>query len=449
LLERTGVIGVSWRGLASGVLAGYSIPDAELPRRLRDFADENHLSELVYLGTCNRIELWYVSADSAPVTDLRADGYRLLTGRTPGPGEAERTIKCWQGEGAAEHLFLVASGLDSACLGENEIVAQLRRAFERSAGLDLLGPTLASMGELAMQVSAKVRTETGICRGHVSLAEVAVGCLKDVTALASAGGGLAPVALIGVSPMNERIAKSLRGRGVPLLVVNRTVERARSFANDHGGDYMSLQDFVHDPPAVTALVSAVAAPGPVIRADCLSKILARNGPGMGLVIVDFGVPANVDAGGLTTGRGLARYGMDEIVAAGQRSQDVRASQAAAARILIDAALDGLRESVSERLYGPVLGALQGRYQLTAREGLDRLFRKELSGLGEQERAAIERWCHAIARRFAHIPSLGLRGLIRKGPPGSVDAFIDALDAPFSGELRSVLSRASRSSESIK
>ena len=448
LLERTGVIGVSWRSLASASLAGFSVSETELPSKLREFADEHHLAELVYLGTCNRIELLYVFADTTPVADLRVKGFQLLTGRAPAPGEAERTIKAWLGEGAAEHLFLVASGLDSACLGENEIVAQLRRAFERSAELELLGAQLESIGEIALQVSAKVRSETQIGRGRISLAEIAVEQLMSVMSQVSQVGTVPPVALIGVSPMNARIAQSLRDRGIPLLSVNRTVEKAQRFAAEFGGTSMSLDQFVADPPAIRALVSAVAAPEPVIRSSCLAKILARSGSGDKLVVVDFGVPANIDAGDFGE-RDLVRFGMDELVAQGQRSLDGRNSQAAAARILIDAALDELRESTTERLYAPVLGALQSRYQLTAREGLNRLFKKELSGVGEHERAEIERWCYMIAKRFAHIPSLGLRGLIRKGPPGSVDAFIEALDTPFSSELRSALSRAPRSSESPK
>lgn len=446
MLERAGVIGLSWRSLASESLAAFSISETELPAKLRAFADENRLAELVYLGTCNRVELLYVFADVAPVIDLRASGFELLTGRVPQPGEAERSIRAWMGEGAAEHLCMVACGLDSACLGENEIVAQLRRALDRSAELDLLGMHLESMSELALQVSAKVRSETEIGRGRVSLAEIAVEHLDiRVPVNLPSSAELPPVALIGVSAMNERIAQSLRDRGVPMLIVNRTLQRARSMADTYGGACMALDDFVINPPRMSAMVTAVAASDPIIKSDCLEQIARRSAEGREFVMIDFGVPANVDPQACKALR-LIRLGMDDLVAQAEISIDTRNAQAAAARIIIDSALDQLRDTTSERLYAPLLGALQSRYQLTAREGLNRLFRKQLSGLGEQERAEVERWCYAIAKRFAHIPSLGLRGLIRKGPPGSVDAFIDALEAPFSNELRSALSDASRRRE---
>lgn len=429
-------------------LGQFALAAASLPAKLRHFAEANQLAELVYLGTCNRIELLYVFQDSSSAVDLRGNAFELLTGRKPVPGEAERTMKCWSGEGAAEHLFLVASGLDSACLGENEIVAQLRQAFERSAELDLLGVQLRSIGELALQISAKVRSQTQIGHGRISLAEIAVDRLIEGDRVLANDLTSLPIALVGVSPMIERVAQSLCERHVPLLMVNRSVPKGRQFAEKYAASFMSLDAFVATPPAVAAVVTAVGAAVPVIASNCLKKIQSQLGDHRALSVVDFGVPANVDP---IVCRELLveRIGMDELAAHADKNRHDRNARAAAARVLIDSALDELRESTSEKLYSPLLGALQNRYQLTAREGLLRLFKKELSGLSEQERVEIERWCYAIARRFAHIPSIGLRGLIRKGPPGSLDAFIEALDAPFAEELRLALDRAEQRSESRK
>jgi len=82
--------------------------------------------------------------------------------------------------------------------------------------------------------------------------------------------------------------------------------------------------------------------------------------------------------------------------------------------------------------------LQQRYQRTAREGVQRLLKKELKGLGEEERSAIQTWCDVLARRFAHIPCLGIRGLVHSGPDGSVEAFLNGLEPEFAEELRAAL-----------
>ena len=136
--------------------------------------------------------------------------------------------------------------------------------------------------------------------------------------------------------------------------------------------------------------------------------------------------------------------MDAIVRQAEKNRAARLTEAADAREQVDAALDGLQERLAERFYGPLLGALQRRYQRTAEEGVKRLLKKELTALGDDERSAIEVWSQVLARRFAHIPCLGLRGLIHAGPDGSVDAFLDGLEPEFADELRQALASSEES-----
>ena len=108
---------------------------------------------------------------------------------------------------------------------------------------------------------------------------------------------------------------------------------------------------------------------------------------------------------------------------------------------VDDALDELQDRFTERYYGPLFGALQQRYRRTALEGVKRLLKKDLTALGETERAAIETWAEVLARRFAHIPCLGLRGLLHDGPDGSLEAFLGGLEPEFADELRAALKGA--------
>src|SRR4029079_13894067 len=102
---------------------------------------------------------------------------------------------------------------------------------------------------------------------------------------------------------------------------------------------------------------------------------------------------------------------------------------------------------TERYYGPLYGALQQRYRRTTLEGVQRLLKKDLKGLGEAERAAVETWAEVLARRFAHIPCLGLRGLLHDGPDGSIEAFLNGLEPEFADELRAALSGAAQPRDS--
>lgn len=432
MLEHVGMIGVTWRNGGSESLAEFTLPEDEVAERLSAFAKSLHLSELAYLATCNRVELIFARSQLTPRDDLREHAFRMLSGTGARPGEAERRLRAWQGEGAAEHLFLIAAGLDSACVGETEIVGQVRSAYERSVALGLCGPALELLFEETQRIAARVRGETRLGEGRLSLAEIAVDYLRERHDRTPS-----EIALIGVSPMTERAAKSLHSSGIALLIVNRNPDKARALAEHLDAKHMSLAAFCSEPPAVEAVLSATGAAGAVLDRPALERLAARTRSGRAPLIVDMAVPADVDPKACAD-LAITRIGMDEIVERAEANRAARLLEAAQAREQIDVALAKLHDKFAERYYGPLLGALQQRYRRTAREGVNRLLKKELKGLGDEERRAIESWSEVLARRFAHIPCLGLRGLLYTGPEGSVEAFLSGLEPEFADELRAAL-----------
>jgi glutamyl-tRNA reductase len=439
LLEQLGLVGVSWRQGGSEALAEFALQQERAMAQLQDFARRLQLAELAYLATCNRVELIFARSERTPVQDLRRDAFKLLTGRAAAHGEAERRLRAWQGEGAAEHLFLTAAGLDSACVGETEIVGQVRYAQERSLELGLCGPSLGLVFEEALRIAGRVRGGTRLAEGRVSLAEIAVQHLR--TRIARTPGR---IALVGVSPMTERAAVSLAQAGLDFTVVNRTEDKAAALAVRHGAEHMSLETFRREPPAVEALLTATGAGAPILTRPSLERLAAHTASGEPPLIVDMAVPGDVDAADCAK-LSVPRVGLDEIVRHAEQSRAARLIEAGPAREQVDRALDELQDRFTERYYGPLFGALQQRYRRTAEEGVKRLLKKDLRGLGEAERAAIETWAEVLARRFAHIPCLGLRGLLHDGPDGSLEAFLGGLEPEFADELRAALQGAVDSS----
>jgi glutamyl-tRNA reductase len=433
VLEDLGIVGVSWRNTGSERLQDFVLPAAEEIARLRAFAARLDLAELAYLSTCNRVELIFSRAETAP-RDIRAAAFELLTGNAPASGLAERTLRAWEGEGACEHLFLVAAGLDSAAVGEVEVAGQVRRCQERAVEAGLSGPRLKLLFEEALKISSLVRGETRVGEGRVSLAEIAVDALRE--RIARTGGR---VALLGVSPMTERAALALAKSGLDFVVVNRSTENAAALAERYGAAHLTLEHFRADPPAVEGVLSATAAEGTVLDRAALERLAARTPSGEAPLLIDMAVPADIDADACRK-LGLARIGMDEIVAATEENRAARLVEAAQARELVDTALTRLYDRYAERAFGPLFGALQNRYRHTAQQGVKRLLQKDLKGLGPAERAAIETWAEVLARRFAHVPCAGLRGLLLQGPEGSIDAFLDGLDPELAAELRAALSQ---------
>ena len=432
MLEDLSVVGISWRHRGSERLHRYTLPEDTLIEALREFADRTNLAELAYLATCNRVELFFARTAATPSRDLRPLIYELLTGSPAAPGFAERTLKAWQGEGACEHLFLVAAGLDSAAVGEVEIAGQVRQCHELALDSGLSGPRLELLFEEALKIAALVRGETGIGTGRVSLAEVAV---KHIRARLARTPGT--TALIGVSPMTERAAQSLSKAGFPLLFVNRSAGKAAESAANYDAEHVPLADFQENPPAIEAVLSSTSARATLIGSSVLERLAARTPSGQPPLLIDMAIPADIDPEACAR-LSMTRIGMDQITLEAERNREARLVEAAQARELVDDALIRLHDRFAERVYGPLFGALQQRYRRTAQEGVKRLLKKELRGLGDEERAVIETWSEVLARRFAHIPCLGLRGLLYNGPDGSLDAFLDGLDPEFADELRQAL-----------
>lgn len=418
-MERIGLVGTSTRRAGPGVLEGFTIPKEEQPARLPEIRRALGLREMVYVATCNRVEVAFHAEDDVPIAQLRPRLFEALKGRTPEPGEAERALRVWAGEGAVEHMFLVASGLDSAQVGEREIRTQMRDAQKLARELGLSHSLLDLLVSEALKVSAEVHRAVNANRSPTSLADLAVEQLLARTA--RTGGS---IALVGVSPMTRLCARALTRAGVSVVVVNRTKERADELAMEVGATSRALTDFLAAPDAVEAVLLATGSPVPILGRPELERIAARVPSGQPLLLVDMAIPPDVDPEAARA-VGLPRLTMDEIARLAEASRQSRLVDLAPAREIVDQGLSAMRSQLADRIVGPVIAKITQRYRETAVEGVERLFRKELRNLGEEEREAVRRWAEVLAKRFAHVPVLGLRGLAEEMGADAVRTFLEA------------------------
>jgi len=427
-MHRIGVVGLSWRRGGPEAIARFALCADERARDLGGLARELGLDELVLLATCNRVELAFVPAAGVPIEVLRRRAFAALAGRPGEPGEAERTLRAWAGEGAAEHVLLVAAGLDSATLGETEISGQVRDALEAARAQGTVGARLGRLYDEALKVARAVRNRTGLGAGRTSLAEIA---LERIAARPG------PVALLGVSPMTRRCALSLGAEGRALVFVNRTVEHARELCAELAlGDapVRSLAAFRADPDPVAAIVCATSAPEPVLGRAELSR-LARCNPTP--LLVDMALPPDVDAAAARE-LGLERVGLDEITAQAARSHERRTLEAAEARAVVDEALERMRRRAGGRALDAALAVLQRHYVETARAGVERLVARELSGIDAAQRAALARFAETLAKRLAHLPTRGLREVASELGPRALEAFFCAAEGELERELSAAI-----------
>jgi len=413
-MHQIGVVGLSYRHADVDDIARFSIPKAEIPARLPALRDSLGVSEVFYVGTCNRVEVLYATSGSEPARDARREVFRTLIGREPEVGEANRILRAWTDEAAVEHLFLVACGLDSAQAGEQEIASQIRDAWECARSARTSGPLLDRiLGEALGMARRMHRLESKV---HApSLADLAADRV-----LQHLGHEPLPVGLVGVSPMTKRCALSIHRAGVPLLVVNRTLQTAREFAEAVRGRAMALDEFRAHPAEVGALILAAGGGQPLLDVEALTniaKVASRRRP----LCVDFGVPPNVEPAAARAA-GFTRVGMDELIQVAQERRLAQLMQLAPVRAAIDERLDRLRGELATRAIGRRLADLREEFERIAGEEVARALSAEFRDLDASQGERLQRFGSTIARRLAHLPLAGLRAAAEHAGAEAVDAF---------------------------
>jgi glutamyl-tRNA reductase len=427
-MHQIGVVGLSYRHAGVDEVARFAVPRPEVPARLPALRALLKASELLYVGTCNRVEVLYSTEDGSPAGDSRQQVFRILTGREPEPGEATRILRAWTGEAAVEHLFLLACGLDSAQAGEHEIAAQLRGAWEDSRAAHTCGPILDRLVGEALGMARRMRRLAAGVHAP-SLADLAADRV-----LQHLDGHREAVALLGVSPMTRRCAALLHESKIPLVIVNRTPQAAEELAASVGAEWLSLTDFRLQPPGLSALVLAAGGGAPLLSAAELAHIRAC-APRVPL-LVDFGVPPNVDSDAARRA-GISRIGMHDLIELAQGRRLAQLMRLAPVRAAIDERLTRLRTELALRAIGPRLAGLRTAFEQIAAAEVARALNGQLRTLDSHERAQLERLAATLAHRLAHLPLAGLRA-------AAVHASGDAVEAFFDGaRSRDVLTAADR------
>ena len=418
-MNRFALIGASYKTAGVERLGQLALPKDQIAARLPSLAAKIGAQELAYIGTCNRIE-FVLAGDSPLAVQACRDKLGQLLAPTPMPEtEARRIFRAWTDEGAVEHLFLVASGLDSAQAGEREIYAQVRGAWTTARTAGTCGPQLDYIFGEALRAAQDVHQQAARPGNADSLANFAV-----KRAVEHIAGRDSRIALVGVSPMTRHCARAFASQSRAMVIVNRTLESAEEFAAEVKAQAQSLEDFKKDPTGFDVIITAVGGAEPVLDRALLTKLAAT---GRNPLLIDLGVPPNVDPEAADA-VGLHRVGMDEVIADAASGRTAKLGQLASARVVIDEHLQRLRSEYAIREAAPLLQRLTTQYQQAAVESLRRLPR---NGNGDDE--ALRQWAESFARKLAHAPIKGLRALAAEAGPEAVQAYLAGVEEALSSD----------------
>jgi glutamyl-tRNA reductase len=291
----------------------------------------------------------------------------------------------------------VAAGLDSALLGESEILGQVRRAWEVAALEGASGPTLNQLFRHAVEVGKRVRHQTGIGRRLTSLSSAAVALAGERL------GGLdgRTVLVVGAGAMGERIAKAATVKGARAVIANRTVERARVVADEVGGAAIGLASMLSALAEVDAVLTSTGSSTPLIeRADLEAAVAGRRTP---LLVVDVAVPRDVDPA-VSTLAGVTLLDMDDLRASVDAGLAARRREVGRARDLIDEEVSRYRDAATARSAAPLVVALRQRAEEVRAAEVARLARN----LGPAEREALDALSRGLVAKLLHEPTVRLK-----------------------------------------
>lgn len=416
------VVGLSHRSAPVEMLERAAVGAHEVSKLLDETLKGAHVSEVVLLSTCNRIEVYaVVDAFHGGLGDVSAVLARHVG--VPLATLTEHLYVHYAGS-AVQHLFAVSAGLDSMVVGEAQILGQLRAAYATARETGTVGRVLHELAQQALRVGKRVHSETGIDAAGASVVSEA---LVDAAAALDGLEGRRAV-VVGAGAMGALSAAHLRRAGASeIVVLNRSPERARRLADTtagHGTPARAgvLDDLVTELTLADVMVVSTGAVGTVVGRDAVAEAVARRG-GRPLAVCDLGLPRDVDP----AVAGLAGVTLVDLIALQHRlaGSDHSADVGRAQRIVAEEAQTYLAAQRSAEVT-PTVTALRRR----ASEVIDAELLRLSSRLPDLDPVVREEFARTVRRvvdKLLHTPTVQIKRLA-EGPDG--DSYAQALRELF-------------------
>ena len=410
------VVGVSHHGAPLEVRERLAYRASEVQGLLERVRSVAGAREAVVLSTCNRTELYLVEGEQEAAPTVWSLYGERLGGEASGFGYVRRDRE------AVAHLFRVVAGMDSMVLGEAQIHGQVRDAWETSRPAS--GTVLNRLFQAALLVGGRVRSETALGHGAMSVSSAAVQLAKKI--FGSLVGKRAMV--LGAGEMAELALASLQGEGVrAAIVANRTFERAQALATLYGASAVHYDAAWSALADVDVLLCSTASPHLVVSADRVRDGLARRGD-RPLCILDIAVPRDVDPA-VGEVDNVYLYDLDDLRAVVSASVERRQGELPAAERLIADEVEKYWQWVAGLAAVPVVTQFRDEMNRMRERELAAAMRK-LGNLTPEQRAAVEHFSQSLMNKFLHEPTVRLREAAANGRGlGVVDAarYLFALD----------------------
>ncbi len=382
--------------------------DEQLIDSLNQLRDSYSLQESVILSTCNRVEVYAVAnthrinqAPSKILLDFLSRYHRI----------GLDTLKKWSylhnNMDSIQHLFRVTSSLDSMVVGESQILGQVKEAYDISRSAGGSGTILNKLFTKAFSVGKKIRSETTIATGAVSISYAAVELAKKIfTTLEDK-----TVAILGAGEMSELTAKHLVANGVnKVIVANRTFQKAVNIAEKFKGTPVAYEDDLNFLINADIVISSTDAPHYLIERKPLADIM-RKRKHRYMFLIDIAVPRDIEPDVSKINQAFL-YNIDDLEAVVASNLKDRQQEATRAELIVTQEAKRFHDHLKILEVNPTIKALHQQFQAVADTELQSFLDK--TGLSNTQEADAAAMTQAIIKKLLHLPVENLRNAVHDG-----------------------------------
>lgn len=390
------VLGVNHRSAPVEIREKLAFNPERLPVALQELVRLPQVDEMLIVSTCNRTE-FYGKCEDRGLVHVREwlNDYHHLGERANG------CLYQLDNQLAVSHTFTVACGLDSAVLGEPQILGQMKEAYRIATEAGSAGPMLHSLFQQAFSVAKLVRTDTEIGSSAVSVAYAAVNLARQIFA----DFGQHSALLVGAGETIELVAQHLTGRGIGRLVIaNRSIGRARTLAQEHKGFAIELGEIPNHLADADILICSTASPDPLITKPMVKAALKarRRKP---IFIVDLAVPRDVEPA-VAELEDVYLYTVDDLQGVVDDNIKAREEAAAQARRIIDVEVIRFAQTLKTRDAAPTIRSVRNRAEdirIAVNEQAARMLEA-----GRSPAEVMDFLSRTLTNKLMHLPSVSLR-----------------------------------------
>lgn len=380
--------------------------DGDLENLLTQLHSNELVQECAVLKTCNRVEMYIVSPK----------GNSVLFQFAKSLGLSANIVDFFNHEESIMHLLMLSSGLKSMIVGEDQILGQVKDLYQVAKKLGTTGKMLDTAFGKAIQVGKRVRTETEINRGALSIASASVDLAEDTV------GGLKnkKVLVIGTGEMGTLVTRALSHRDIELMyIANRTYEAARELADEMGGHAVHFDQIDENLKNSDVVITATGAPHFVLRYEQVKEAVKNREKD--ILLIDIANPRDIDPA-VSDMPNVTLYNIDNLRVINEKNLEMRLEEAKKAQAIIDEEFELLSKQYKRQRADYLVSEIYAQLYKVKVQEKERALNKLSSyhTIGEIESKIIDDLTHSIVNKVMAEPTKVLRHAAEKGDDSLLD-----------------------------